>query len=58
MKFGQIDGNGNITLRTYGEGDNWKQTDALKLLWEKPLTEAWRGNHREINESLRQSASE
>jgi RHS repeat-associated protein len=58
MKFGQIGEGGSVTLRTYGEGDNWKQTDVWKFLWERPLNEAWRGNHREINESLRQNASE
>ncbi|MHB1232053.1 MAG: RHS repeat-associated core domain-containing protein [Burkholderiales bacterium] len=48
IRFGEIGPGGTTILRSYGEGNNFRQSPVLKRFW-GPLVEAtWQENHREI----------
>jgi hypothetical protein len=40
MRYGEIGFDGNITIRTYGEGNAWEQSPALNRFW-KPQVNAY-----------------
>lgn len=49
MKFGTVGENGEVTsVRSYGEGNAWRQNMALKGVWDGPTQEIWTENHNEI----------
>ena len=49
MRYGAISPTtGAITLRSYGEGNNWRQAEALKGLWNPPTQKIWGGNQQAI----------
>lgn len=51
MRYGEI-GNGGTVLRSYGEGNNWRQNPALENIprigWGGQVEKVWQQNHREI----------
>ncbi len=48
IRFGEIGNDGGITLRSYGEGNNWRQDPALQMGWGPLVEDEWQQNHREI----------
>lgn len=52
VRFGEINGDGTTTLRSYGEGNNWRQHETLKGLggygWGSQVENVWQQNHQEI----------
>jgi hypothetical protein len=47
MRFGEITPEG-ITLRSYGEGNAWRQSPILKPLWSSQVDKVWQENQRSI----------
>lgn len=51
MRYGEIGANGT-TLRSYGEGNNWRQNPALENVplvgWGPQVQQVWQQNHQEI----------
>lgn len=52
VRFGEVGANGSITLRSYGEGNNWQQSPALKGVWGSMVEKTWDTNQREIIKSI------
>lgn len=48
MRYGEIGPKGNITLRSYGEGNAWRQNELLKPLWGGQVEDVWQGNQQQI----------
>ncbi|MFC3656930.1 hypothetical protein FZ025_01005 [Xanthomonas hyacinthi] len=48
MRYGEINQNGSVMLRSYGEGNNWHQNPALESYWNPKVQETWQQNQREI----------
>lgn len=49
IRYGEISSlDGTITLRSYGEGDNWRQAPALEGIWGAQVQRIWDNNHRSI----------
>ena len=49
MHYGEIGRNG-VTLRSYGEGNNWHQNMHMKFIWGPRVEQVWQHNQREIIE--------
>jgi hypothetical protein len=58
MRFGEIGPSGSITMRSYGEGNKWKQTEGLKGLWGPKVEEVWQQNAQEIIKDIKQQKTE
>lgn len=52
MRYGEINSNGTVTLRSYGEGNNWHQNMLLKPIWDPQVQRVWQHNQREIIETM------
>jgi len=52
IRFGMIGGDGKVTLRSYGEGNNWHQMPALNGIWGPQVEEIWQKNQKEIIDSV------
>jgi YD repeat-containing protein len=48
LRFGEIGPDGNITIRSYGEGDAWRQTQALQGVWGAQVESVWQQNALEV----------
>ena len=52
VRFGEINSDGTTTLRSYGEGNNWRQNEGLRDLrgygWGSQVEKVWQQNHQEI----------
>ncbi|MEP9387657.1 hypothetical protein [Mesorhizobium sp. KR9-304] len=63
MRFGEIQEDGSVTIRNYGEGNNWRQNATLKDLfglgWGKRVEDVWRENEKKVmdyaNEAKREA---
>ncbi len=57
MRYGEIGANGTTTLRSYGEGNNWRQNPALENIpmvgWGPQVQQVWQQNHQEIIDAAR-----
>jgi RHS repeat-associated protein len=42
MRYGEIGANGNITIRTYGEGNAWEQNSLLAPAWKPQVEKVWK----------------
>lgn len=52
VRFGQINQDGSVTMRSYGEGNNWRQGGALTEPVATPAAEfLWERNHQDIIQS-------
>jgi RHS repeat-associated protein len=52
MRFGEIGPDGKITLRSYGEGNAWRQTQALQFIWGSRVKDAWQKNAGEVQKQV------
>lgn len=50
IRFGEIGEAGDVTLRSYGEGNNWRQSPAIEGVWKPQVERVWQNNHREIEQ--------
>ncbi|HIE5510995.1 TPA: RHS repeat domain-containing protein [Stenotrophomonas maltophilia] len=48
MRYGEIRSNGTTVLRSYGEGNSWRQNPLIKPVWGPQVQKVWQQNHREI----------
>jgi hypothetical protein len=48
VRFGEINGNGTVDMRSYGEGNDVRQTPALRFIWGPQVERIWQQNHRAI----------
>ena len=48
LRYGQINSNGSITMRSYGEGQAFAQNNALRSVWYPRVVNVWQENYREI----------
>ncbi|HEL5339977.1 TPA: hypothetical protein UOJ00_002974 [Stenotrophomonas maltophilia] len=48
MRYGEINPNGGVTLRSYGEGNSWRQNPVLSPVWNPQVQQVWQQNHQEI----------
>jgi hypothetical protein len=48
LRFGEVGPDGNITIRSYGEGDAWRQTQALQGVWGAQVESIWQQNALEV----------
>ena len=53
MRYGEISPNGSVTLRSYGEGNNWRQAPVLKPIWGSQVDKVWQGNQQDIIRKLK-----
>lgn len=53
MRYGEIGTDGNITLRTYGEGNAWEQAPVLERIWQPRVQQTWKAVDEEVLDSLR-----
>jgi hypothetical protein len=53
MRFGEIDAEGSITLRSYGEGEAWQQDPLLEPIWGPQVQGVWQDNQREIIDDVK-----
>jgi RHS repeat-associated protein len=51
IRFGRIEGNGSITMRSYGEGQDAQQNMVLRPIWGAQVEAVWQDNYREIEQS-------
>ena len=54
IRYGAISPSGTITLRSYGEGNNWRQAPALKGLWDPQVQKIWGNNQQNIINNIHQ----
>ena len=52
IRYGVIS-EGGITLRSYGEGNSWKQAPILSKIWGPQVQRVWMQNHNQIIDSFR-----
>jgi len=48
IRYGQISGNGGVTMRSYGEGEDAVQNMLIRPIWIGPVHRVWQNNYREI----------
>jgi hypothetical protein len=49
IRYGEISpSNGAITLRSYGEGNSWRQAPALEGVWGPQVQKIWGNNQQNI----------
>jgi len=51
MRYGEI-GDKGVTLRSYGEGNNWRQNMLLKPIWGRQVDQVWQQNQRQIIDAM------
>jgi hypothetical protein len=52
MRYGEIGPDGNITIRTYGEGNAWEQSPLLERFWKPQIERVWKGVDDETLKSI------
>jgi hypothetical protein len=53
VRFGEIGADGSVTLRSYGEGNSWRQGGDMEGLAEPQAIRVWEQNQQEIINSAR-----
>ncbi len=48
LRYGIINSNGTVTIRSYGEGDNFRQAPVLGFIWRPKVTSVWEQNQQQI----------
>jgi RHS repeat-associated protein len=48
IRYGEIQSDGSIILRSYGEGNDFRQTPLLKPIWGPKVDAVWQANAKEI----------
>lgn len=48
LRYGTVGANGEITVRSYGEGNNWRQNPILKPIWGSQVDKVLQGNQQDI----------
>ena len=48
MRYGEIGRDGKITLKSYSEGNAWRQNPMLRPVWGPEVEKVWQQNQREI----------
>ena len=56
IRFGEKSPDGTITLRSYGEGNAWRQAPVLSFFWGPVVRKVWEQNHEEILRKIRDSS--
>lgn len=52
-RYGSINADGTVHLRSYGEGNNWHQAPVLKPLWGPKVESTWQQNQQDIINAYR-----
>ena len=51
VRFGEIRMDGTVIMRSYGEGDDFRQNMTTGIIWRPLVQEVWQTNHAEIIQS-------